>query len=211
MFLQTILMKKASFTSVMQIRFPIHSRHINIRTTLDLPPQRSSQTVKRAVLLVKPAWCCTPWRWPEGSWWRRTRSRWWRCSGPLGCALKHQRVADSIPPVQGNAACVTDTDTPTRSKERRRVVQESAKCYMDVSQYLYYFRRVGTWKTRFKVVKRHFIQVLLFKKKWKKVATTIREMYQEKNYLLPIKYKKYDIDWVPSCFWSTQLLQLHGL
>lgn len=46
-------MKKASFTLLMQIRFPIHSRHINIRTTLDLPPQRSSQTVKRAVLLAK--------------------------------------------------------------------------------------------------------------------------------------------------------------
>ena len=46
--------KKASFTSVMQIRFPIHSCRINVRTTLDLPPQRSSQTVKRAVLLAKP-------------------------------------------------------------------------------------------------------------------------------------------------------------
>ena len=57
---------------------------------------------------------------------------------------------------------------------------------MDVSQYLYSVRRVGTQITRFKVVKRHFIQVLSVKRILKNLLQIILEMYQEKE--LPISH-----------------------
>ena len=57
---------------------------------------------------------------------------------------------------------------------------------MDVSQYSYSVRRVGTQITRFKVVKRHFIQVLSVKRILKNLLQIILEMYQEKE--LPISH-----------------------
>ena len=57
---------------------------------------------------------------------------------------------------------------------------------MDVFQYLYCVRRVGTQITRFKVVKRHFIQVLSVKRFFKNLLQMILEMYQEEE--LPISH-----------------------